>query len=49
MIKVVLDTNVFISALFWKGVPHQIFKEVLQGTVLNFTSPQILQELREKL
>lgn len=49
MIKVVLDTNVFISALFWKGAPHQIFKEILRRAVLNFTSPQILQELKERL
>lgn len=48
-VKVVLDTNVFISALFWRGAPRQVFKETLQGTVLNFISPQILQELKEKL
>lgn len=49
MIKIVLDTNVFISALFWKGVPYQVFREIVKGAVLNFTSPQILQEIREKL
>jgi putative PIN family toxin of toxin-antitoxin system len=49
MIKVVLDNNVYISALFWKGAPYQIFKKVLEGTILNFISPQILEELKEKL
>lgn len=49
MIKAVLDTNVFISALFWKGAPYQIFKKILMGAILNFTSPQILEELKERL
>jgi len=49
MTKVVLDTNVFISALFWKGVPYQIFKRILEGAILNFTSNQILEELRRRL
>ncbi|MDI6602973.1 MAG: putative toxin-antitoxin system toxin component, PIN family [Patescibacteria group bacterium] len=49
MIKVVLDTNIFISALFWKGAPHQIFKKVLRGAILNSISPQILEEIKERL
>jgi len=49
MTKVVLDINVFISSLFWEGVPCQIFKKVLKGEILNFTSLQILEELKEKL
>ena len=48
-VKVVLDTNVFISALFWKGAPYQIFRKILRGAILNFTSPQILEELKERL
>ena len=48
MIKVVLDTNVYISALFWKGAPYQIFKKILTGDILNFTSPEILKEIKEK-
>jgi putative PIN family toxin of toxin-antitoxin system len=49
MIRVVLDTNVFISALFWKGAPYQVFKRILEGVILNFISPQILEELKERL
>lgn len=49
MIKVVLDTNVFISALFWKGAPYRIFRKILEGAVLNFTSPQILEEIKNRL
>lgn len=49
MTKVVLDTNVFISALFWKGIPYQIFKKILRGMILNFISPKILEEIKERL
>ncbi len=49
MIKVVLDNNVFISALFWKGAPYQIFRKILEGAILNSVSPQILKELKERL
>ena len=49
MIRVVLDTNVFISSLFWKGAPYQIFGKILEGAILNFVSPQILKELKERL
>ncbi len=49
MIKVVLDNNVFISALFWKGAPYQIFRKILGAAILNFISPQILEELKERL
>lgn len=48
MIKVVLDVNVLISALFWKGAPHQVFRKLLKGEFLSFISPQILDELKEK-
>jgi len=49
MIKVVLDTNVFISALFWKGAPHQVFKRILEGAILNFISPEIVAEIQGRL
>lgn len=39
MTKVVLDTNIFISALFWKGLPYRVFKMSLKGEILNFISP----------
>ena len=49
MTKVVLDINIFILALFWKGVPNQLLKRTLKGEISNFTSSQILEELKEKL
>jgi len=49
MIKVVLDTNVFVSALFWRGAPHQILKKIFRGAIFNSVSPQILEEIKERL
>ena len=43
--KVVLDTNIFISALGWKGKPRKIFEMCLNGELDLITSPDILQEL----
>ena len=40
--KVVLDTNVLISALGWRGVPHKIFLKCLQGEIEIYTTPKIL-------
>ncbi len=48
-IKVVLDTNVFISALFWKGNPHKIVSLALDKKISVYTSPDILVELEKVL
>ncbi len=47
--KVVLDTNVYISAVFWKGPPHKIFKKALEGQFIILISQPILDELSQKL
>lgn len=49
MIKVVLDTNVFISALFWQGSPYKLLQKGLNGDFAVFTSTEILDEVRDKL
>lgn len=49
MTKVVFDTNVYISALFWRGVPFHLFQKFLRGEISNYISPQILKEIDEKL
>ena len=49
MIKAVLDTNVYLSALFWEGTPHSVFKRALQGDFSIFISPEIVEELTRKL
>jgi len=49
MIRAVLDTNVLISALFWKGNPEKIVRKCLEKEIIGVTSPAILRELEKKL
>ena len=43
--KVLLDSNIFISALGWKGKPRVIFEKCLHGEFELVTSPNQLNEL----
>ncbi len=47
--RLVLDTNVLISALFWPGQPHRIWTAARAGTVTAITSEVLLRELRDVL
>lgn len=47
--KVVLDTNILVSALGWHGNPHQIFEECIFGEIELVISEQQLDELRRVL
>jgi len=47
--KVVLDTNVFISALGWKGASHKIFNECINGNLELFLSLDIFDEIKRVL
>lgn len=49
MIRAVLDTNIYISSLFWKGAPHEVVKKGLGGAFLIIVSCPIIGEVREKL
>ena len=42
--RIVLDTNVFISGVFFTGPPHQILKAWRDGQVQILISPEILEE-----
>lgn len=44
--RVVLDTNVFISALGWDGKPEACLEMVLEEDVEGYISPPIVDELR---
>ncbi len=44
MIKVVLDTNILISSIFWKGTPRQVVDLAATHEILSVTSAEILQE-----
>ncbi len=43
--KVVLDTNILISALGWNGKPRQIFRNCIEGDLELIISSQQLEEL----
>jgi putative PIN family toxin of toxin-antitoxin system len=42
--RIVLDTNVFISGIFFSGPPYQILKSWRDGRVELLVSPSILEE-----
>lgn len=43
--RVVLDNNVFISWIFWKGTPHEIIKLAEKNEFEISTTTEILKEL----
>jgi uncharacterized protein len=49
MVRVVADTNVFISALMFGGLPGTFLDLALLQSFLLVTSPALLDELDEKL
>ena len=50
MIKVVLDTNIFISSIFWgMGNPHKIIEKAINQKIEIFSSEEILEELQKIL
>ena len=46
-VKVVLDTNILISGLGFRGKPRQILHLIFQKKVLGITSPVLLAEFQE--
>lgn len=47
--RLVVDTNVLLSALQWQGTPHRLLEKMRGGTVGLVTSPALLEELAEVL
>lgn len=47
--RIVIDTNVLISATFWTGKPKQLLNKVRRGEITFLTSGSLLNELREVL
>ena len=44
--KVILDTNVFVSGIFFNGPPHRILQAWRDGKIILVLSPEILEEYR---
>jgi len=49
MIRAVLDVNVLISALFWRGAPFEVVDALFERRYVGALSLSILRELTEKL
>jgi putative PIN family toxin of toxin-antitoxin system len=46
-VRVVPDTNVYVSALLWTGNPHRLLLLAEAGELTLVTTPAIMEELRE--
>lgn len=49
MTRVVLDSNIVIAAVFWKGLPFEVVRRGLSGEFDLVTSPGIIDEVSDKL
>lgn len=47
--KVVLDTNIFISAVFWEGKSYYLMKKAINQEVIVFISKHIIEEIKNVL
>lgn len=47
--RVVLDTNVILSGLFWRGAPRSLLDAAVSGRFQAVASPSLLLELEEVL
>lgn len=47
--RLVLDTNIVIAALLWKGAPHHLFGSVTEGRARCFSSERLIDELARSL
>ena len=47
--KIVIDTNIYISAIFWGGKPRAIVELGRSGYLSVFSSAEIEKEIDEKL
>ena len=45
--RAVIDTNVLLSGLLWRGQPHALLAHVRSGTVSMLSSPALLAELTD--
>lgn len=47
--RLILDTNIVVSALLWGGIPRRLLELGRDNTVTLFTSPDLLDELADVL
>ncbi len=49
MLKLFIDTNVLVSATFWKRNPHKLIQSIVEGKAVGFTTSEMLDEYRAVL
>ena len=47
--RLVLDTNIVITALLWTGAPHQLLSLITEGRASCFSSAELIGELARAL
>ena len=45
--RAVVDTNVLLSGLFWRGRPHALIEQIRAGVLTLISSPALLAEPAE--
>jgi putative PIN family toxin of toxin-antitoxin system len=48
-VRLVVDTNVVVSALLWHGPPHTLFEQAQEANLTFYTSQALLDELADVL
>lgn len=43
--KIVIDSNIFISSFFWGGYPREVFERVINGFDELFITDEIIKEI----
>jgi putative PIN family toxin of toxin-antitoxin system len=43
--RVIIDTNIWVSGLLWGGMPNQVLQRVRQGAVQALTTEPLLAEI----
>ena len=49
VVRLVLDTNIVISGLIWRGAPHQVMRSLADDKFSAYTSYAMVSELTRKL
>ena len=44
--KLVIDSNIFVSSFFWGGYPRDVFERVINGLDELFITEEILKEIK---
>lgn len=49
MTRIVPDTNIIISSVFWRGNPYEVIRKGMSGEYQLVTSAEILDEVADRL